>query len=251
MYSDDSEALSDEQWISWFTSQSGNHLFCEVEKSYIEDSFNLFGLKQYLSSTGDFNKAMSQILDKIDPNEPETEELNRSAALLYGLIHSRYILTPRGLDCMYHKYMRKDFGECTRMLCKGQAVIPMGCADDPNHGMVKLFCPRCRNVYNCSNQFRHIDGAFFGPTFPNLFFMNFEDVVPDVSFEKFIPRVFGFRIHSSSKSLPKQPEKRTQGSDNNGDDDNCHNKNSSSKQICESTLKEETDTLSTKRKRKE
>jgi Casein kinase II regulatory subunit len=34
------------------------------------------------------------------PTEAETEELSRSAALLYGLIHARYIITSHGLEAM-------------------------------------------------------------------------------------------------------------------------------------------------------
>lgn len=71
--------------------------------------------------------------------------------------------------------------------------------------MVKLFCPKCRDVYNCSASQRHIDGAFFGPTFPHIFFMSFEDSVPESATEQYVPRVFGFRVHPSSNSIPKNP----------------------------------------------
>ena len=201
MSSESDSSYVEEKWSSWFCSLHGNNFFCEVEKSYIEDTFNLFGLKQYLGT--EYNRAMDTILDKLSANEPETEELSRSAALLYGMIHARFIITPRGLDCMQRKYELKHFGECPRMLCKGQDVIPMGVADDPKHGMVKLFCPKCRDVYNCQPDQRHIDGAFFGPTFPNLFFMAHEGKVPHAAVEQFIPRLFGFRVHSSSKSVAK------------------------------------------------
>jgi casein kinase II subunit beta len=76
----------------------GNHFFSEIEKSYIEDSFNLYGLKQYLPK--DYSKALDVILDRLAPNEAESEELSRSAALLYGLIHARYIITSMGLETM-------------------------------------------------------------------------------------------------------------------------------------------------------
>lgn len=52
----------DEAWISWFCSTIGNHVLCEVDKPFIEDSFNLFGIKQFLPN--DFSRAMSVILDK-------------------------------------------------------------------------------------------------------------------------------------------------------------------------------------------
>lgn len=107
----------------------GNHFFSEIEKAYIEDSFNLYGLKQYLPK--DYSKALDVILDRLGskylrnnknfsrrrsgnddifynlplslaPNEAESEELSRSAALLYGLIHARYIITSVGLETMVH-----------------------------------------------------------------------------------------------------------------------------------------------------
>jgi casein kinase II subunit beta len=198
--SDDSSSY-EEHWASWFCSLSGNKFFCDIDKAYIEDNFNLYGLKAFV--TTDYNKAMDTIMDRLGPNESETEDIARSAALLYGLIHARYIITAHGLDSMHRKYVKKDFGECPRMLCKGQAVLPIGITDEPKQGIVKLFCPKCQDVYNCNASQRHIDGSYFGTTFPNLFFMTYEDLVPEPAVEHFVPKVFGFRIHSSSNSLPK------------------------------------------------
>ena len=48
-----------------------------------------------------------------------------------------------------------------------------------------------------------IDGAFFGPTFPALFFMTYENQVPEPAIEHYTPRIFGFKIHQSSNSLPR------------------------------------------------
>lgn len=60
---DDESSAVDESWISWFCNLNGNIFFCNIEKTFIEDSFNLFGLKQYLSK--DFNRVLDTILDKI------------------------------------------------------------------------------------------------------------------------------------------------------------------------------------------
>ena len=201
-HSSEASSYADETWTTWFCNLAGNHFFCEIDKSYIEDSFNLFGLKTHLLSK-DYSKALDTILDRLAPSEAETEELSRSAALLYGLIHARYIITSHGLEAMHRKYLQKGFGECPRMLCRGQPVLPMSFTDDPKHGMVKLFCPKCQDVYSCGPGQRHIDGAFFGPTFPNLFFMTYEDLVPEPVSEHYVPRVFGFRIHHTSNSLPR------------------------------------------------
>ncbi len=54
-----------------------------------------------------------------------------------------------------------------------------------------------------------LDGAYFGTTFCHLFFMTFEDLVPPPlatsrgDSDKYVPKVFGFKIHHTSKSLPK------------------------------------------------
>lgn len=61
--SSQTSSLIDECWINWFCGLNGNQFFCEVEKGFIEDSFNLFGLKHYVSK--DFNKVLDTILDRL------------------------------------------------------------------------------------------------------------------------------------------------------------------------------------------
>lgn len=43
-----------------------------------------------------------------------------------------------------------------------------------------------------------VDGAYFGTTFPHLFFMTYGSMIPDPPEQKFVPRVFGFRVHRSA-----------------------------------------------------
>ena len=45
-----------------------------------------------------------------------------------------------------------------------------------------------------------VDGAAFGTTFPHLFLMTFNNLVPDplLPDSAYIPRVFGFRVHQSA-----------------------------------------------------
>lgn len=60
-------ALSEEEdlnWIKWFCSMQGNEFFCEVDRAFIEDSFNLFGIKQMFPH--DYNLCLALILDKTD-----------------------------------------------------------------------------------------------------------------------------------------------------------------------------------------
>lgn len=198
---DSSDSSVDEGWISWFCSLDGNNFFCEIDRGYIEDAFNLFGLKAYFRHPEVFSKALDVMLDKDTANDEEDDELSASTELLYGLIHARYIITAHGLETMALKYRNGEFGECPRHLCGGQGVLPMGLSNEPERGSCRLFCPRCQDIY-VSRDHRHIDGAFFGPTFPGMFYMTHESLVPMHHPLQYTPRVFGFKIHRFSRSRP-------------------------------------------------
>ena len=75
-------------------------MFCEVERAYIEDGFNLYGLRACVSN---FSDCLDLILDRIGPDDSDDSHLTQSACTLYGLIHARYIVTAHGLDSMYNK----------------------------------------------------------------------------------------------------------------------------------------------------
>ena len=61
----------------------------------------------------------------LSSESPDSEDLNdqgfldiyQSAMDLYGLIHARFILTPRGLAMMREKVTLGTFGNCQRILC--------------------------------------------------------------------------------------------------------------------------------------
>jgi casein kinase II subunit beta len=63
----------EQSWITWFCSLQGNEYFCEVERSFIEDSFNLFGIKQAFPH--DFTVALATILDKAEGRLLNTSRL--------------------------------------------------------------------------------------------------------------------------------------------------------------------------------
>ena len=53
----------------------------------------------------------------------------QEATDIYGLIHSRYIATPKGLAIMKDKYLKGVFGVCPRVLCERQHVLPVGMSE--------------------------------------------------------------------------------------------------------------------------
>lgn len=93
------------------------------------------------------------ILDADAPNneiltEQQHELVESAAEMLYGLIHVRYILTSRGMSTMFEKYKQCEFGRCPRVLCNDQPALPVGLADTPRQNTVKIYCPRCGDIYS-------------------------------------------------------------------------------------------------------
>jgi casein kinase II subunit beta len=206
-YSYDEEEDDEEDeipWVVWFCGLKGNEFFCEVDEEYIRDDFNLTGLSLMVPF---FDHAVEMILDLDSPQDERlTEEQQRlvdsSAETLYGLIHARFILTPRGLKLMEEKYKTAAFGRCPRISCQGHPVLPVGQSDIVRESSVKLYCPKCRELYfPRSARHKALDGAFWGTTFPHLLLLTLYDGPPpiDSSAPPYVPRVFGFRIRDPRK----------------------------------------------------
>ncbi|XP_006345541.1 putative casein kinase II subunit beta-4 isoform X1 [Solanum tuberosum] len=190
----------DTSWISWFCNLRGNEFFCEVDDDYIQDDFNLCGLS---SQVPYFDYALDLILDVESSHgdmftEEQNELVESAAEMLYGLIHVRYILTSKGIAAMLEKYKNYDFGRCPRVYCSGQPCLPVGQSDIPRASTVKIYCPKCEDIYYPRSKYQgNIDGAYFGTTFPHLFLMTYGHLKPQKPTQNFVPRVFGFKIHKT------------------------------------------------------
>ncbi|XP_034932559.1 casein kinase II subunit beta-2 isoform X3 [Populus alba] len=163
-------------WISWFCNLRGNEFFCEVDDDYIQDDFNLCGLSTQVPY---YDYALDLILDVESSHEEQNELVESAAEMLYGLIHARYILTSKGMAAMLDKYKNYDFGRCPRVHCCGQPCLPVGQSDIPRSSNIKIWCPRCDDIYYPRSKYQgNIDGAYFGTTFPHLFLMTYGHLKP-------------------------------------------------------------------------
>ncbi|KAJ6793906.1 putative casein kinase II subunit beta-4 isoform X1 [Iris pallida] len=187
----------DSSWISWFCGLRGNELLCEVDEDYIQDDFNLCGLQGQVPF---YDYALDMILDNDslsgEVDGEEHDEIESAAELLYGLIHARYIVTSKGLSAMHEKYKKADFGRCPRVFCGGQQCLPVGTSDIPQNGSVKIYCPKCEDLYipRCKYQ-NNMDGSYVGTTFPHLYLMTYPSMKPAKPVQNYVPRVFGFKLH--------------------------------------------------------
>lgn len=204
---EEEEEDEDGSWIRWFCSIQGHEFFCEVDEDFIQDNFNLSGLS---SQVPYYEYALDMILDADAPSDDmltdgDLEYAESAAEMLYGLIHARYILTARGLQAMLEKYKNVDMGRCPRVFCSGQPLLPVGQSDIPRVSTVKLFCPKCQDIYYPRSKYQgNIDGAYFGTTFPHLFFMTYSYLKPPRPENAYVPRIFGFRIHPEENIEKKE-----------------------------------------------
>jgi len=192
----------DSSWVDWFCSLKGNEFFAPVEHEFMQDDFNLTGLSAQVPY---YEYALDTILDSESTtaarfSKEQQESIESAAELLYGLIHARYIITPRGMAAMMEKYKSCHFGRCPRVHCQGQPGLPVGQSDLPRMHTTKIFCARCEDIYYPrSSRQANVDGAYFGTTFCHLFLQTYSDLVPSVPTASYVPRIFGFKIHKPKK----------------------------------------------------
>ena len=200
--SGNSSADEDEQsWISWFCSLKGNEFFCEVDEEYIQDDFNLSGLSSMVPY---YDYALDLILDVESPNddmltEQQHELVESAAEMLYGLIHARYILTSRGWWRCWRSTSSAT-GRCPRVYCNNHPCLPVGTSDVFRTATVKIFCPKCEDIYFPRSKYQgNIDGAYYGTTFPHLFLMTYGYLKPQKCATAYVPRIFGFKIREKNE----------------------------------------------------
>jgi len=207
--SDDSQ-LSEGSWILWFCNLEEHQFLCEVDEDYIKDNFNLYGLKPKFPH---YDEAIDLILSEDTPTEEDLEdplyhEIYQEATDLYGLIHARYLLSPKGLSGMREKYLMARFGVCPRVLCERQPVLPIGMSEELRTSRVKVYCPRCEDVYIPKKKCKNVDGAYFACSMPHILLMTYPELTPLPLTATFVPRVYGFRLYKKKGSKFAEDNKK-------------------------------------------
>jgi casein kinase II subunit beta len=200
------------EWIRKFCSLPGNERLCEVPLSFIEDPL-LVGavIRCAMDEKMDPASALRLIMGKQSRNQGWTDaeiaSTEDKTQYLYTLIHAKYVTSNIGLKEIRQSFERADFGRCPRISCAGYPLLPIGLDDKPRRSLCHCFCGACRELYRPQTpQLEDLDGAYFGPTLPHLFFQRNVDLAPVRANSTYIPRIFGFRISNKALELQRYSE---------------------------------------------
>ena len=190
-------------WISWFLAMEDHNFLCELEKDFIKDPYNHIGIKNLFPN---FKEALEMILNDDNPDDDDLEDkafanIYTQALDVYGLLHKKYIYTKLGMNSVREKYLNGVYGICPRVFCSGQKCLPIGMSDHLKHAKLKIYCPKCQEVYLPKKRVEDIDGAFYGMSFPNVFLKwNKELDLKHREIKRFEPVINGFKIYGKRGS---------------------------------------------------
>lgn len=140
---------------------------CQIDDHYLFSSVSYYGLNDKVENFSKAVKVVKGNMKTLDTlSIAEKNRTIQSANKLYGLLHARYICTADGAEEMRKKYFDGLYGKCPRVSCGHQNLLPIGLSYNIGEGTVKVYCPRCCDVYETNQS---IDGAYFGPDFPIYF----------------------------------------------------------------------------------
>lgn len=185
-------------WITQHCMRKGYNFYSRIPEEFIEDSFNLTGLIEMVPYyeqallivlDGKYNNIVANRMNRLAPT---AEAVERSAQILYGLVHARYVMTAEGIASIRSRYLNREYGRCPRVFCDGANVLPIGLADNMNVDTVKVFCPQCNDVYE--SKMCLLDGAYFGTGLPHMLFMIHPELRPKPLHTQFEARLFGFKL---------------------------------------------------------
>jgi casein kinase II subunit beta len=152
-----SDSLIYSPWVTAFSERAGNELYLKVPNSFIIDPVTISCLNTLLNG---INQTYSKhVLDYIliisdshcFPKSKKFIHQNKLATDYYNILHSLFVVSPQGLLEVKKMFKQKKFGECLRVYCDRFPLIPVGFHDQLRRSKVKLFCPKCRDIYYPTN----------------------------------------------------------------------------------------------------
>lgn len=229
------ESLKAKNYWDFISSQDGRGIILvEISTSFIQETIGSGGsgiwddIQEQLESHYHqidpiiLQRIISYAANLIRKEEPPSLELDPKiieiSIIIYELIHQHYILSKQGLHQIYVKFANASFGKCPRTLCGGESLIPLGRSYLYGKEGISMYCPQCQDLYKPqSRKISSLDGSSFGPTMAHFLILNYKSNFPEweniQTIDSFCPKIFGFKIHSSSPSAALLPEIRSKKPD--------------------------------------
>lgn len=200
-------------WITKYRKRPGNEWLEEIDRDFLRDYTNLIGLDEevcYMSQGLHIILSDGIYIDSRGHREIQTKTEDKhfeAAEMVYSLAHARYMLTSKGLEKVLKKYKKGAYGSCPRYYCEKTSVLPMGMSGKFGQGDVKTYCPSCEDAYHAviSSGDEVADGASFGPSFPQVFFMAYPELRPSSTLGRYVGTLYGFNRHCSAEYLTSEP----------------------------------------------
>lgn len=83
-----------------------------------------------------------------------------------------------------------------------EVLFCVGLSDIPGEAMVKLYCPKCMDVYTPKlSRHHHTDGAYFGTGFPHMLFMVHPEYRSKRPANQFVPRCVKLSLVSTTSII--------------------------------------------------
>ena len=80
--SEEGSSLDEPSWVSWFCMLRNHEFFCEVDPAFVQDRFNLYGLKEVVGPL--YGEAMTMILGYAPTGLRRTQPAFRRSREAYG-----------------------------------------------------------------------------------------------------------------------------------------------------------------------
>lgn len=182
-------------WLDEFLAQERSQAFVRVEAAYLHNRFNFYGIKEnvyrYDIAVQLLENSRSRVLRDLD----DYEDIEKSAEVIYGIVHSRFLSTRSGLNAVREKYNAGVYPKCPRVKCREVACLPYGVSEVVGKIGLHFFCPNCCDVYRIrESPFCSIDGAFFGSSYLHVFLNKYPDIKAHGPIQVYVPKIYGFKV---------------------------------------------------------
>jgi casein kinase II subunit beta len=173
-------------WVDRFLSLPSSQYLVRVADGFLTDFLSRPCLPE---TVADADSAKSLILD---PDRADDAPAEPDAEILYGLAHAAFLRTADGRALLQAKVADGVFPTCPRVFCQRTTCLPCGVGLDLRDNPVRMFCPRCREIYKIGNS--KVCGAFFGIKYIDEMIGAYPELASGDPAPVYVPRIFGFRI---------------------------------------------------------